>query len=435
MSRTWRRLGADELARIRPVLDFTRAWGGRMIISIADQGLYSGTNFVLNVLLARWLVANEYGAYAVAIGVSNTLGLVGTALVLEPMSIFGPTRSESNFRSYVESVTWMSLLASVGLGIGCGIGAAFATDDALRFSLVALLVGVPMVQLAALARRLQYVRSRPHRAAASSLVYFVSGVAGVIALPRFGTSSGAEGVLIVAMSSLFSSLVVWTDFGLRWPDLRQWRPIREVFWEHWGYGKYLIAMSVLVGATLQVQTSFVGWALGLETLAVLQAMLITVYPITHALLALNVLALPVFARRLARSGGSVPTHILVLVGLAGGSIALGYELVLFLFKDDIVRMLYGPTFASGASLLPVLGLTGVFIGATSGHTVLLRAAARPRLFLAAQVVYAATGIVAGVVLTLTLGLMGAAIGISVAYFALAVATVVMTRFLRVHSHP
>ena len=42
------------------------SWLKKGSLAVLDQGLFSGANFVVNILLARWLTPEEYGAFAVA---------------------------------------------------------------------------------------------------------------------------------------------------------------------------------------------------------------------------------------------------------------------------------------------------------------------------------------------------------------------------------
>src|SRR5207244_12202458 len=64
--------------------------------AVLDQGLISGSNFLLGILLARWTGAEQYGAYALAFAIFILVSIVYQALVLEPMTVFGPSvyRSE-----------------------------------------------------------------------------------------------------------------------------------------------------------------------------------------------------------------------------------------------------------------------------------------------------------------------------------------------------
>ena len=45
------------------------AWAGRLSLAVVDQGLISGSNFALGIVLARWMAPAEYGAYALAFSI------------------------------------------------------------------------------------------------------------------------------------------------------------------------------------------------------------------------------------------------------------------------------------------------------------------------------------------------------------------------------
>ena len=60
-----------------------------------------GTNFVVNILLARWLTPAEYGAFALAYSVFVLLGVFHIAILIEPMLVFGPGRYRERFPEYL----------------------------------------------------------------------------------------------------------------------------------------------------------------------------------------------------------------------------------------------------------------------------------------------------------------------------------------------
>jgi hypothetical protein len=66
------------------------AWVGKGALAIVDQGLLSGSNFLLAVLLARWLPRDQYGAFALGFSIFLFLSGLHNAFFLEPMSVLGP---------------------------------------------------------------------------------------------------------------------------------------------------------------------------------------------------------------------------------------------------------------------------------------------------------------------------------------------------------
>src|SRR5260370_17857789 len=57
-------------------------------LAVLDQGLISGSNFLVGILLARWLAPEEYGAYALPFAIFLLLSFVSQSLCFGPVSPF-----------------------------------------------------------------------------------------------------------------------------------------------------------------------------------------------------------------------------------------------------------------------------------------------------------------------------------------------------------
>lgn len=86
---------------IRSLWPQMRRWALRGGWAVVDQGLSSGVNFLVNILLARWLPPKEYGAFAVALSVFYLLAAFHTAVLTEPMMVFGAGKCREHFRKYL----------------------------------------------------------------------------------------------------------------------------------------------------------------------------------------------------------------------------------------------------------------------------------------------------------------------------------------------
>src|SRR3569833_2433801 len=84
-------------------------WLIRSSLAIFEQALIAGSNFLLNVLVARWLSAEQYGAYAVASAIYILLISVYQGLILEPMSVLAASYDEDHNRSYLGSLMRVQL--------------------------------------------------------------------------------------------------------------------------------------------------------------------------------------------------------------------------------------------------------------------------------------------------------------------------------------
>src|SRR5262249_44810714 len=81
-------------------------WIGGGFWTLADQGLLTTANFMLHVLLARWLLPQEYGAFTVAFSIFLLLGACHIALFSEPMVVYGPTWYGENLSTYLSALLY-----------------------------------------------------------------------------------------------------------------------------------------------------------------------------------------------------------------------------------------------------------------------------------------------------------------------------------------
>src|SRR6204780_3870303 len=100
-------------------------------LAIVDQGLISGSNFLLGILLARWLMPEQYGAYALAFSAFLLLSFLYHSLLLEPMAVFSGSTYHRSLRGYLGALVWIHL-AITGLTIvllGGAAGVAFLRGE------------------------------------------------------------------------------------------------------------------------------------------------------------------------------------------------------------------------------------------------------------------------------------------------------------------
>src|SRR5579862_2344913 len=79
-------------------------WLRKGTLALIDQGLLSGSNFLVSILLARWLTPNQYGAYAMGFSIFILLSGIHNAFFLEPMSVFGPESYSQCLAAYVKKL-------------------------------------------------------------------------------------------------------------------------------------------------------------------------------------------------------------------------------------------------------------------------------------------------------------------------------------------
>lgn len=153
-----------------------RRWGKQGALAVLDQGLFSGSNFALNVLLARWLTSSEYGAFSVAFAIYLFFTGFHNALILEPMTVLGPANHANQLDQYVFSQFRLHAVVTVILGIlmaFLGIILVFADDNSslLGGAIVGAGIALPFMLLTWLVRRIFYILQQPGGALIASGSY------------------------------------------------------------------------------------------------------------------------------------------------------------------------------------------------------------------------------------------------------------------------
>ncbi len=404
------------------LLSIGRRWGAKAAFSVADQGIVSGANFALNILLARWLTPAEYGAFAVAFTIFLFLSGFHNALVLEPMCVLGPSQYRGEPQRYRRSLLLLNLGLTGGLAAVAVLAALIVKDDLLGKALWGLAAVIPFTLLFWFLRRVCYLDFRPEEAARSSLVYAVLLIASTFAFQWNGQLSLFQAFLCMGTAGLGASIP-----GLRtlYLEMLQDRNrdstsadhsrMPRVFKEHWNYGKWVAALTVLSLATLHIQTLLSAALLGLEAAGALRAVTNFILPAMQTINSISMLGLPVLSDHFGRGDmkGLLRKSFFITTGLT--VLGCACEVPLLLFNGQLEGLVYGGKFAAFSELIPVMGLIPVFSGLASGYSLALRAVQKPQHYVIVGAITAPIGIVTAILFTNLWGLGGLAAGMVITY--------------------
>ena len=135
----------------RSVLGRWLPWLKKGTLAVVDQGLVSGCNFLLSVLLARWLLPEEYGAYALSFSVFLLLAGFHQNLVLSPLSVLGPSVYRHQLRNYLGAMLWIQaafgIVVSAALAIAAWVSQRILHQPFISNALAGLAISAPCVLL------------------------------------------------------------------------------------------------------------------------------------------------------------------------------------------------------------------------------------------------------------------------------------------------
>lgn len=405
-------------------------WAKNGAFAILDQGLFAGANFLANILLARWLPPEQYGAFAVAYSAFLLLGSFHTAVLTEPLLVFGAGKYANHIQKYLG----LLLYAHVGLALVVSLFLAMAAlifwqlgSATLAQALSGLAFASPFVLLLWLVRRAFYVSLQPQWAATGGALYILLMLAGMYGLYQRHMLSSGSALVVMGLAGLVAGL--WLTFRQR----PQWRFSREnptprmVLADHWGYGRWAVATAALIWVPGNIYYALLPIWLGLEGTAALRAVMNLIMPILHANSALSLLLVPAFVkafREMGRAGLRRRVRQgLILLG-ASSVLYLGF---LILFRSKLMAWLYGGKYGGYGNLLLIVGLLPLSVGAVAALGGALRAMEQPNRVFWCYVVSTAVTLTVGLWLAATLGVSGAVIGLLVSSVATAASMIFFLR--------
>jgi O-antigen/teichoic acid export membrane protein len=411
-----------------------KRWASRVTLSIADQGFVSGAHFTLNILLARWLSPQEYGAFALTYSVFLFASGLHHSLILEPMSVIGSARYRQQMPRYLGTAVWVHggltvVLAIVLLLVAVAMEAFQSRSSAAMFGLTG---AAPFMLLFWLFRRACYIETKPGLALKGSIAYALLLFLGLGLLWANGRLSAVNAFVVVGISSFVISLLLWRILRVTVRGVllgRRSLGVAHVINEHWAYAKWSVRVTVVYWFASSIYLPLVGLLAGVEAVAGFRAIYNFLLPMAQVMTALGLLLLPWLsaqsqrrdARYLSRTAAKMS---LVMVGVTGV-----YVVVVVASGPSLVTILYGDTdYERFLPLIPYFGAALIFRAiADTGFGITAKAAARPDIVFWATVTAAVVTVTAGVCLVWAHGARGAAAGWMLSAAAHSAVTVLLFR--------
>jgi O-antigen/teichoic acid export membrane protein len=427
---------SDLLKAVRKLLP--RAIKGGL--AVFDQGLVTGSNFALAILLARWLTPVQYGAYAVAFSIFVLIAMLYQALLLEGMSVFGASVFRNCLRGYLKSMVSLCLAAAaaifIALAVSAGIAFKIAPSSGLPGALAGVAIATPLILLFWLAKRTFYLQLTPGPSAAGAFFYSAMIIGGLLLIDHRGLISPFSAFTLMGFSALGTSIILFTHLKFRLPAGTSAPTLSDTWRRHWKYGRWavLAEFSKWVPAYMFYPLLSSSW--GIAQAGELRALMNYNAAIFQTYAALSSLLLPYAAQVHRREGGPATIALAKRIALCFVSGGLLYWGVLLIFKGPIFHFLYAGRYMELAGLLPAVALISIFWSASLGPANALRAMESSGSVLAAVCVSSTIAVAVGIPLTRALGLSGAIWSMVLSEgLALSMTVILLRRKLRTDSSP
>ena len=385
-------------------------WVTKGGLALLDFGLYSGANFLLGILLARWMVPEQYGAYALVFSIFILISFLYQALLLEPLSVFSGTTYSKNLRGYLKSNFWLhwgiSAIICVLMGATALAAKLWFHSPASAMAFAGMTAATPFILIHVLGRRAFYLKLSPGPAAFGSSFYCVFVVAGSFLLFKLGWLSAFSAFLVMGFAALVGGVIMAFQLNSKLEPATAEMHLSETWKKHWNYGKWALGTCIVGWIPTYVYIPLVSKFSGLAVAGELRALMNLGGPVLQTYAALSMLFLPFAARvqgETGRKGSTALTRKLTALFVAG---ATAYWIVLIPLRRPLFMLLYAGKYMDASSLLPLFAAETVIWSAALGPAIVLRAMEYPRSLFFANAAASVVAIVFGIPATRYFGLRG-----------------------------
>ena len=331
-------------------------------------------------MLARWLAPEEYGAFAVALSIYYLLMGFHTAVITEPMMVFGAGKYREHFRKYLGMLFWGHWVVSTFFALGLSGAAWFflRSGSPLGKAMLGLAAASPFLLLLWLTRRACYTNLQPAWAVAGSVVNLFVVLAGLFLLWPAGLLSTLTGLILLGAAAGTASLAL-TFIYLRphvW-DFSEYPTLAMVFQDHWNYGSWNLLGVIAYWASGQILMLLIPLFLGLATGAAVAAIWNLYRPVGLFMQSLGLVLLPVFSRWVSEGLENNElrrraTHCAIFFGLG---VAL-YGILLTIGARPLLHLLYSGKYDAYSEWVVWAGLIWTLAAVMNGGQIFLRSIGR-----------------------------------------------------------
>jgi O-antigen/teichoic acid export membrane protein len=385
--------------------------------AVLGQALFAGSHFLVNVFLARWLSAAQYGTFALAFACFLLFSMLYSASVYEPMIVFGSGRYANRFQSYLgllvrSNLVMLAVVSVCMLAVSFLLGRLYSSS--VQHAFAALALAGPFVLLTWLGRAGFYARLLPGGAAAGGAIYFSILIGVLFLLHGHNQLSPVTAFLGMGLAGMVSAAFLLIRLGFHGQSSHDGLTLWGVTEDHLRYGKWAVASAVVAWFPDNIYYALLPAIAGLEGSAALRALINLINPVLHTLAALSSVLIPTLVRRLDRHGiGGITRTMKGLLALLVPT-SMAYAIGLWWFRTALFQVFYDGKYReySGVPIL-LVGAIPIVVGVVMVLGAGLRALERPDYVFFAYVAASLSTLCVGLPLSHMLGIAGAAAGMLV----------------------
>jgi O-antigen/teichoic acid export membrane protein len=341
---------------------FLRQFTGREIWALTDQSIVSATNFLTNVMLARFMGLREFGVFALAWMAVLFVNSLQSALIVAPMTSIGPKQEEKDRPSYFGAVVFQELVliscCFVLVLIALKISDNFFPHRGLHQLALPLAVSAFAYQAQDFLRRYFFVTLKSRYALSNDALSYLTQLPILFFLHRTGDLNSATALWVMAGTSILGLAAGW--FWVE-PIAFDGEQIKTITQRHWKISRWLGASSLLQWTAGNLFVIAAPVYYGAAAAGVLKASQ-NLMGVTHVWFQGLDNVVPVETARRLRDGG---VHSMLAytrsILVKWGGLTLVFAIVMAAAPGFWLRLIYGPDMAQYGYILRIFALLYVLI--------------------------------------------------------------------------
>jgi O-antigen/teichoic acid export membrane protein len=335
---------------------------GREIWALADQSIVSATNFLTNVMLARFMGLREFGVFALAWMSVQFVNSLQNALIIAPMMSIGPKQEEKDRPAYYGAVVFQELVlvsfCFILVYTVLKISGNFIRFSDVRQLALPLAVSAFAYQMQDFVRRYFFVTRQSHRALADDSLSYLSQLPILFLLHRAGHLTSANALWVMAGTSIIGILP-----GLLWMEPLQFNLacIGAIWRRHWKISRWLSASALMQWTSNNLFVIAAPVYYGAAAAGVLKASQ-NLMGVTHVWFqGLDNVVPAESARRLRHGGVRSMLAYTRSILVRWGGLTLIFAIAISISPAFWLRLMYGPEMAQYSYILRLYALLYVVV--------------------------------------------------------------------------
>lgn len=379
-------------------------------LAFLDQAFFAGANFFVNVLLARWLLPEDYGYFVTLYTLMLFVGVFHSALVVDPFLVLGAGKFYPRYADYFRFAVRFHrhmLAATVVCALALAWAVAEFTTLETGVGVAATILAWSLIATLWFLRRCCYLVDQLAAAVRAMAVYFF-GLLALIALFQFaGRLTVTTAFVCFVVAAAVAAYYLYTALRAEAATTSVAAADITVMADHWRLGSWGLATQLLSWVPGNIYFVVLPLVADDVANAELKALATLTMPVLHVISVIVTLCLP----RLVRARGTAEFDHLLKSALALCAVlAVTNWLLLGMFGEFFIALLYRGQYADQSRLLWLIGIAPIFSVVIALIGAALRALENNRALFFVNVVAAGVSVTVGVALMYMWHTEGAAVG-------------------------